>query len=429
MSLKFQYILYVLFLHGVIAALLFYIFQDEKEYFILSELALFLSALISLRFLTRFNKPLTLMKFGVDAIKDEDYNVRFLRTGSESINELIDVFNTFLEKLSLERVKSQEQSYFLESIIEASPIAMIMLDYDDLITSANNAANRIFNRRNLIVGKAFFDLGHPLIEELRSLQLGEKKIISTGTTERYNCQINSIIHLGFRRRFIMIEELTKELLENEKAAYGKVIRMMAHEVNNSMGAVNSILQSVVDFGFNDGQEEFKESLIVAKERNEELAKFMKNFADVIRLPPPNKEKTNLKELIIRAQLIMSSLAKEKSVDIELQLPAADVYIFCDPAQIQQVLINTIKNSIESISEKGKIWIELDESIPKIEIIDNGRGLSEEAKQKIFSPFFSTKPTGQGIGLIITRDILLAHNADFRLYTDPNDLKTRFEISF
>ncbi|MDG2449379.1 MAG: ATP-binding protein [Saprospiraceae bacterium] len=429
MSLRIQYILYILLLHFTIAGLMFYIFQDDRAYFILSELGLLISLMVSFRFYRRFNQPLTLMKYGVDAIKDEDYNVRFLRTGSESINELIDVFNTFLEKLKIERVKTQEQAYLLESIIEASPISMIMLDYDDLITSTNNAAKKIFNKKNVESEMSFFEINHPLIAPLKNMTIGQKKIISTGSTTKYNCQINSIIHLGFKRKFIMIEELTKELLENEKAAYGKVIRMMAHEVNNSMGAINSILQSVIDFAFDEEEDEYKESLIIAKERNDELALFMKNFADVIRLPPPLKERVDLRTLGQRSQMIMTQLAESEKIEISLSLPDVPVYIFCDVSQIQQVLINAIKNSIESIGNKGKITILLNQKAPQITITDNGRGISNEAKMKLFSPFFSTKPTGQGIGLIISRDILLAHKAEFELYTDGLSELTHFEISF
>ena len=416
-------------LHGIIGGLLFYIFEDEREYFILSELFLLVSLLFSIRIFRRFNQPLTLMKYGVDAIKDEDYNVRFLKTGSESINELIDVFNTFLEKLRLERVKTQEQAYFLESIIDASPIAMIMLDYDDLITSANDAAINIFGKTSLKPDLPFYQINHPLISSLENIQLGEKLIVSTGSTEKFNCQVNSIIHLGFRRKFVMIEEMTKELLENEKAAYGKVIRMMAHEVNNSMGAVNSILQSVVDFAFPDEKNEYRESIIIAKERNEELALFMKNFADVIRLPAPHKEKVELNNLASRAQMIMSSIAEEANVKIQLNRDENDVVLFCDPHQIQQVLINAVKNAIESIGRSGEVIIKVNSRSPQIIISDNGPGIDDDVKDKLFSPFFSTKPTGQGIGLIVSRDILLAHNAEFRLYTDPDSRLTHFEISF
>lgn len=429
MALRFLYFTYVIIIHGFIAWLLFQYFNENKWYFLLSELGIILSLILSYYFFVRFNRPLTLMRYGVDAIKDEDYNVRFLRTGSQSINELIDVFNTFLIKLSDERVSAQEQGYFLESIIEASPIGMVMLDYDDLITSFNTAATEIFNRDQLKEEIAFTEIDHPLIQYLSKLEIGESSIIKINPTQRYRCRMNSIIHLGFKRRFIMIEELSKELLENEKAAYGKVIRMMAHEVNNSMGAVNSILQSVIDFAFDEEDNEYLEFLEVAKKRNEDLAAFMKNFARVIRLPPPNKELVNMVELVNRIKLIMTPVAKEAKVNISTIEGEEKVNILCDSSQIQQVIINAIKNAIESIGEAGEITITLQNQQPQLTIADNGPGIETSVKDQLFTPFFSTKPDGQGIGLIISREILISHGAQFSLYTEESSGLTKFEIRF
>jgi len=429
MPLRFKYFLYIVALHGLIMWLLYQYFSDNKWLFILSEFGLIMSLIISYIFFKRFNQPLQLMRYGVDAIKDEDYNVRFLKTGSENVNELIDVFNAFLIKLSEERVSAQEQGYFLESIIAASPIAMIMLDYDDRIASFNIKAIEVFGKETLIEESEFFLVSHPLISQLKILQIGESTIVRINPTLRYRCSINSIIHLGFKRKFIMIEELSKELLENEKAAYGKVIRMMAHEVNNSMGAVNSILQSVMDFGFEDQKNEYVEYLRLAKLRNSELGTFMKNFAEVIRLPPPNKQQLDLNDIARRASIIMSQLAKSQDISIQSYLSENPVLIQGDTNQLQQVVINALKNAIESIGQGGMISINVQAAKPQLIIADNGPGISENVKEQLFTPFFSTKPDGQGIGLIISREILVSHGAQFELYTDANIGETKFEISF
>ena len=429
MPLRYRYFIYILSIHGFIAWLLFGFFEENKWYFLLSELGILVSILLGIYFFRKFNQPLQLMKYGVDAIKDEDYNVRFLETGSRDINELIEVFNTFLDKLGQERVSAQEQGYFLESIIKASPIGMIMLDYDDLITSYNEAATTIFGKKTLQIEDVFFQVDHPLIAHIVEMNPGDSVIISISATQRFKCQMNTIIHLGFKRKFIMIEEMSKELLENEKAAYGKVIRMMAHEVNNSMGAVNSILQSVIEFGFNDEDDEYREFLEVAKKRNEELAGFMKNFAEVIRLPIPNKEKVNLSEMAKRAQMIMAPIAHNSNVKLQLINSEQEVIALCDPSQIQQVVINAIKNAVESIGENGEVKISVNMSKPQLVISDNGPGIDDKVKDQLFTPFFSTKPDGQGIGLIISREILLNHGARFSLYTNKKTGWTHFEIEF
>jgi len=229
----------------------------------------------------------------------------------------------------------------------------------------------------------------------------------------------------------MIEELSKEFLESEKEAYGKVIRMMAHEVNNSMGAVNSILQSVMDFGFEgEGEEnDYVASLNIAKSRNEDLARFMKNFAEVVRLPSPVLKLHDVVEIVEMVVGIMTPLATEHNIKIELIKNSTKYENLLDINLLQQALVNIIKNAIESIGNDGIIKVTLDDRQPHIIVADNGAGIDSATKAKLFSPFFSTKPTGQGIGLIIIRDILIGHQASFTLDTDQNSEWTEFKIGF
>ena len=156
---------------------------------------------------------------------------------------------------------------------------------------------------------------------------------------------------------------------------------------------------------------------------------MRRFADVIRLPLPVKVPTNLYSLIEGVIEIMKQMAQNQNVKIDYKYERDQIMIPCDPTQIQQVLVNVIKNAVESIEDDGLIQVTLSSRAPQIVIVDNGEGISTEVKARLFSPFFSTKPTGQGIGLIITRDILLNHNATFSLMTDESSGLTTFEISF
>ena len=429
MSHKAQYFLFILVLHGIIAGLLFYVLRENKWYFILSEVGILASIFLSYKLHQNFIRPIELMQTGVDAIKDEDFSVKFIRKGTEGIKELITVFNNMLDRLKAERIRTQEQGYFLESIIEASPIGMVIMDYDDQITDINPAASNML-KITMEDDNNYKPSDYTLIRNILNIPLGQSRIIVPDIHNKYKCQVNSIVHRGFHRKFIMIEELSKELLESEKEAYGKVIRMMAHEVNNSMGAVNSILQSVIEFGFiGNTDNDIVESLVIAKQRNEELADFMKNFADVIRLPPPHFSQADIKDLIQQTVRVMQPLAKDANVEITSAASSESIVINCDAGQIQQVMINAIKNSLESIVSNGHIHITAKATAPNIVITDDGPGISPDIKNKLFSPFFSTKQSGQGIGLIVSRDILLSHGATFRLYTEEAKGKTHFEISF
>lgn len=431
MPIKYQYLLFISLLHIVLVTLVYFVLQNQKWYFILSETLIILSLILSYKIYTSFIKPIELMKTGVTAIKEEDFNVKFLSTQSTEMNELIEVFNTMLDKLGEEKIRTQEQAYFLENLIAASPIGMIILGFDGEITDINAQARVYLKIRQNEQPDHLDQIEHPLIADLLRLEIGESQIISNDGVQKFRCHISEVIHLGFNRKFVMIEELSKELLASEKEAYGKVIRMMAHEVNNSMGAVNSILQSVIDFGY-EGQgdeNEYVESLNIAKSRNEELARFMKNFASVIRLPDPSFKECNLVEIVDRASKLMTPLATNSNIEITMVNHLDQLPLHLDESLIQQVLVNIIKNGIESIGQNGQIRITINALAPHLVIADNGPGISESAKEKLFSPFFSTKPTGQGIGLIMIRDILISHNANFTLETNDHSGWTEFSIGF
>ena len=431
MRIKVLYLIFILILHAVLTILIYYLLKENKWYFILSEILIIASLWISYKIYQAFIKPIDLMKTGVNAIKDEDYNVRFLQTKSSDINDLILVFNAMLERLTTERVRTQEQAYFLENLIDASPIGMVILGYDGEITSINPAARLQFQLDRIELRPSPDIREHPLLKEILALDVNTSKIISPEGIKKFRCQATNVIHKGFRRKFVLIEELSKELLQNEKEAYGKVIRMMAHEVNNSMGAVNSILQTVIEFGFQSQEEvnEYVDFLQLAKTRNDELAKFMKNFADVIRLPDARLKPTDIIELLEDSIQIMRSVAKEAQVTIDLDSDEDQLHFDIDGNLMHQVFVNIIKNGIESIGDQGRIICKVSRTAPHIVISDNGKGISDEEQGKLFSPFYSSKPNGQGIGLIVIRDILISHGAQFSLSTNKETGWTEFKITF
>src|SRR5690606_4604636 len=161
---------------------------------------------------------------------------------------------------------------------------------------------------------------------------------------------------GFRRLFITIEELTAEMLESEKNAFGIIIRMMAHEVNNTLGATNSILETSIQY-LPEAYADLSGALTIALERNNQLKMFMRNFADVVRLPLPVKQPVAVDSLIKRTTQFMTPLAEQEGLNLVVDILAHPV-ILLDAAQIEQVLINVIKNAIEACESGNEIRIEL-----------------------------------------------------------------------
>lgn len=416
MNLKYKYFIFIGLIHAILVLLTFSLLKDNKLLFIPAEIGILFSLFLSYRIYRAFLRPLKLMQEGVDAIKDEDFNVTFTKTQSMEMDQLIEVYNKMILKIREERVSHREQHFFLEKLIEASPNGIIILNFDGIITTANKAARRMLESKDPLVDRSISEVNNPLLEKAYALPIESSSIISLDGWKKFKCHSANFIHRGFERRFLLLEELSSEILVTEKRAYGKVIRMMAHEVNNSIGAVNSILQSVKDtFTSNSASDEDKEmsnALIIAEERNDRLNHFMKNFADVIRLPEPRLEKVDLNEVIQRIKDLMKIQAAKKDIEFTLRLSPEPFWANIDIGQFEQVLINIVKNSIEAIDEKGKIEFRTEGK--RLQVLDNGTGISEEITDNIFKPFYSSKPDGQGIGLTLIKEILHQHKIDFSL---------------
>jgi signal transduction histidine kinase len=172
----------------------------------------------------------------------------------------------------------------------------------------------------------------------------------------------------------------------------------------------------------------KDALQVAMDRNQNLNLFMRNFADLVKLPPANKQPIVLQKLIRSVATLMTIRAEEKGVTFEFNLPDDAINIMADEQQLEQAFINIVKNAIEAIDGNGLVKFTFVPKERKLIITDTGKGISAEQSANLFSPFFSTKKDGQGIGLTLTREILLNHEFDFSLKTIA-DRQTEFTVWF
>ena len=430
MKLRTKYIVFVTILHVLALALSFYIFDKNRIYFIVSEVFVAISIIISVQLYQQLISPIKMMLQGVEAIKDRDFNVKFLPTGKYEVDELINVYNQMIDELRNERTRQEEQHFFLEKLIRTSPTGIIILDHDNNIQQLNPKAARILNIPDKhLVGQSINLIQNALLNQAANLESGDTLTVKPDGVNTYKLQKSYFIDRGFQRGFIMIEELTAELLAAEKNAYGKVIRMMAHEVNNTIGPVNSILQSALktsELWENQTDNLLSNALQVAFDRNQNLNLFMRNFADLVKLPPANKRPTDLPILVKAVMELMKIKAEERNVQLVFQPLAGPFIINADAEQLEQAFINIVKNSIEAIENGGIVEFAIEQKQRLLTITDTGKGITDEESFKLFSPFFSTKKDGQGIGLTLVREILLNHGFEFSLKTI--EIETVFTIS-
>lgn len=431
MRLRTKFLLFVIILHAVALVLSFIIFRQNKLFFIASEILILLSVYIAWQLYHQLLQPLNMLVRGAEAIKDKDFSVKFVQTGKYEMDELIHVYNHMIDELREERTKQEEQHFFLEKLIQTSPTGIVILDFEDRVNQINPKALDLLNlNESDTLNRAVGQLSHPVMQQIADLRSGESKTVTFGSGT-YKIQKSHFVDRGFPRHFIMIEELTAEILAAEKKAYGKVIRMMAHEVNNTIGPVNSILESALKSGTllaENKSNSIRQALQVAVNRNRNLNLFMRNFADVVRIPEPVRKTIDLHQLIRGVADLMELKAKEKDIDFRYEFAGASFDIFADYQQMEQVLLNIIKNSIEAIEYKGMISFETDIKKRQLVITDTGKGITEAVEENLFTPFYSTKKDGQGIGLTLIKEILLNHGFEYYLKT-TSPHKTQFTIKF
>lgn len=420
MKLRTKYILFVVILHLLALGLSFYIFNKNRVFFIISEVFVIISVVIAIQLYRQLISPIKMLLQGIEAIKDQDFNVKFLATGKHEVDELINVYNQMIDELRNERTRQEEQHFFLEKLIHTSPTGIVILNHDNHIQQLNPKAAQVLGiAAKELIGNNIKATHNALLDQAAKLKAGDTITIKPDGINTYKLQRSHFIDRGFQRGFIMIEELTAEILAAEKNAYGKVIRMMAHEVNNTIGPVNSILQSALKtetLWQYQSDNMLNNALQVAFDRNQNLNHFMRNFADLVKLPPPNKKPTDLHLLVKSVIELMQVKAQDRNVRFIYQPPAKPVIINADVEQLEQALINIVKNAIEAIETLGTVTFEVDPKTKQLTISDNGKGITEEESAQLFSPFFSTKKDGQGIGLTLVREILLHHGYEFSLKT-------------
>lgn len=371
---------------------------------------------------------------GMDLIRAQDFSSRLTKVGQPEADRIVDMFNTMMHRLKTERLRIREQNHFLDLLISVSPMGIMILDTYGRITMHNPAAGEFLSRPDL-KGLRPEDIDSPLAAGIARLQQGETEPLRLSDSKIYRCSRLSFMDNGYAHPFILIEQLTQEVVKAEKRAYEKVIRIISHEVNNSVAGITSMLQtvgSIIRESDMDDAAYTTEAMDTCAARCMAMSKFISAYADVVKIPEARLHPTDLNCKLNEWRGFLESMCSRADVSLEILQAPAPVIVELDAMLFEQALINIIKNSIEAITPEGngKITIETHASPEKLlTVTDNGSGISDEAASHLFTPFYSTKPDGQGLGLILISDVLTQHGCRFNIQTSGNDRLTRFSIIF
>ena len=431
MKLKSFFFILAFLLIVVWIILLFVATQENGWKFYLIEGIVTFSLFYLIYFYRKVVKPLNSIAGGMDLLQAQDFSSRLSPVGQREADRIVSIFNRMMNQLKEERLRLREQNHFLDLLISVSPMGVIILTLDERISMANKAALEFLEEgtEEDIMNKTMDELSGSLAEELNRIPKDTTVTIRLSDSRIYRCSRLSFIDRGFAHPFYLIESLTSEVMKAEKKAYEKVIRMIAHEVNNSVAGITSTLDTIDDaLQTIDDTEDIREVMKVCVERSYSMSRFITNFADVVKIPEPQKEEVHLNDRVTACKIFMENLCQNREIDLHLELCEENPVVSMDTSLFEQVLINIIKNATESIDTNGKIFIRTSASPLMLEIGDTGKGISKEVETKLFTPFFSTKPNGQGIGLIFIREVLMKHGYTFSLRTYPDGI-TRFRICF
>ncbi len=376
-------------------------------------------------------KPIRSLANGVDLLHGQDFSSRLAKVGQYEADRIVEMFNGMMAALKEERLRVREQNHFLDLLIGESPMGILILGDRNVISTYNRSAAQFLGAEDSqnLAGMPLSGFNSQLGRILARLDDDDTVTVRLNNSMIYRCSRLSFMDKGYKHPFILIERLTEEVMKAEKKSYEKVIRVIAHEVNNTMGGIRSILDTVSDVMAEDGVDSaMVEVLEACQQRCGSLSEFITNFADVVKIPEANLQKADLNNIVSARRVLLESMCVSRNVTFTLNLSPEPVEVSIDSVLFEQVLINIVKNAVESIGTDGNVTVTVLSAPVGIVIADDGPGISEEAAEKLFSPFFSTKSNGQGIGLMFISEVLHKHGCKFSLETCEDGL-TRFSIMF
>ena len=434
MRLRYLFVILALLVLAPTLLLLFFSAEEDGTLIYIASVLAVVAVLFLIYFYKRVLNPLDTIADGMDLLAAQDFSSRLSPVGQAEADRIVLLFNRLMARIKEERLTLLEQNGFLSLLIEESPMGVILLDFDNRITLMNTSAKR-FLEVDDCTGCELQQLPSLLVGDIMQLGDGESRTIRVNGAAIYSCSRLSFMSKGFRRPFIIIESMTDEIFKAEKSAYEKVIRMIAHEVNNSvagmvsaLGSLDDVLSSTTAESLADDIQDVRTLIKVCEERGFKMSRFIGDFANVVKIPSPRLRPIPLNDCVIHSIYFMRNMCSERNITLDTSLADKAPLVQADITLFEQIMLNIIKNSIESIGENGKIVVETVASPARIVITDNGAGITPEDRERLFSPFFSTKANGQGLGLMFVREILSKHNCRFSLLTG-NDGLTRFEIVF
>jgi two-component system nitrogen regulation sensor histidine kinase NtrY len=365
------------------------------------------------RVLSPASQVLRALRDGVQGFRDHDFSLHLAMDRKDELGELVELYNSVGDVLRDERSAILQREMLLSSVFELTPMAILLTNAADRIVFANRSAREMFAVKGRLEGLVFGQIlaeCPPVLREV--LESGRDSLFSLereGEEEVYHVARRAFELNGQRHDLTLIKRLTPELRRQEVDVWKRAIRTLSHEINNSLAPIASLARSVRHIARNpEHAGRLDAALDVIDERSTHLKEFLEGYARFARLPAPVPREVDL-------ELFLAELAQLFPFRLDGGPPRRPARF--DPGQMQQALINLLKNAQESGSSPEEIRLAVDdlgEGGVRFRVLDRGSGMSDEVLRKALLPFYTSKPGGSGLGLPLCREIVEAHGGHLRI---------------
>lgn len=431
---------------GLVLALIVYMLSQPNMIFaaLLTFIILFLQFLELYRFTSQTNRKLT--RF-LESIKYSDFISGFTSDNKlgRSFRDLNEAFNEVLEAFRKARSEKEEHWQYLNTVVQQVRTGILSFDAEGEIQLINANAKKFLGVSSLENLDEMIELNPRLYKAIYDVLPGKSTLYKGNSDLLLTIQATEMRLRGDTVKLVTLQNIQNELQRQELEAWQNLTRVLRHEIMNSITPISSLtstLREVLVHDLtkvnehyelkNEGAEDLKEGLDTIESRSKGLIKFIDAYREYTSLPQPNFKVVFLRDLIGKVENLMRNEFRSANIDFNSRVDSDYLTVEADEEMIEQVLINLVKNSRESCTGTPNAKIEIrgryiDEHV-LIEVTDNGPGIIGEALDKVFVPFFSTKKTGSGIGLSLSRQIMQMHNGNLYVKSIPA-VKTVFTLRF
>ncbi|WP_242918391.1 sensor histidine kinase [Pontibacter liquoris] len=383
-------------------------------------------------------------------IKYDDFTELFHTKGEgRRQHELASRLNEVMLKFREVRAEKEANMLYFEAIVQHIGIGIITYKPDGSILLLNNAARKLLRISQAQQLRELALVSPELAQSLHQLKHGEKVLVPVrqeGEQANLSVHVMELSLLGDRIRLASLQNIQRELEEKEMEAWHNLIKVLTHEIMNSVTPIASLSASASEeiSSFTETQTEevtllreeladIGQCLQTISRRSDGLIRFVSDFRNLTTLSEPQITRFNASKLLHEIKLLMREQLAARQVKLQVEVPSESLLLAADRTMIEQVLINLVKNAMEAVQEQANAQIMLhayldERSRVSIEVADNGSGMTPEAMSKIFIPFFSTKNTGSGIGLSLSRQIMRLHKGTISVQSELGQ-GTRFVLRF